>query len=72
MPTVKLRPEIVAHDSSGWHYHFAVPHGEGQARLTLDFDHEPTQGELEAGVRKWAKELRPAKPITVDVDVEGE
>lgn len=68
MPVKEARIEQIARDGTGWHVHLVTEHGSGQARATIDFDHEPTQGEIEQGAKKWLKSL-PGPPDLSSIKV---
>jgi hypothetical protein len=57
MPVKEARIEQISVDGSGWHYYLVTDHGAGQARMVLDFDHEPTRGEVNQAGKEWLKSL---------------
>jgi hypothetical protein len=50
-------------------YHMVFQHGRGQYRTVLEYDHEPTRGEIQSDIEKWVKDVFSKKPGIAAGDV---
>jgi hypothetical protein len=62
--------DMVVQAGGSWRVHLSTDHGLGKARTVLEFDHEPSRGELELGTKEWVKSLH-SPPELGDIHVGG-
>jgi len=51
------RIEQVVFTGGHWRIYLATDQGEGQARTVLEYDREPSRGEIERDGKAWLKSL---------------
>ena len=64
------RIEIIVSGCGKWRVGLVSEHGDGQARTTLEYDHEPSRGEIEQDGKAWLKSLH-SPPSTYEIKLGG-
>jgi hypothetical protein len=54
---VKARIEQVTRTDNRVKYHAVIDTADGQYRTVLEYDHEPTRGEVQSDIEKWVKDV---------------